>query len=79
MSLQQGRVGVRSTVAFRYVGFFAGFCPVSEQFLRRFQRPNTASLAAGDRPMREDDAASLRNASVVHATGGLGRAALPIS
>ena len=44
MSLQQGRVGVRSTVTFRYVGLFAGFGPVSELFLRRFQRPNTAFL-----------------------------------
>ena len=43
MSLQQGRVGVRSTVTFRYVDLFAGFCPVSELFLGRFQRPNTAS------------------------------------
>jgi len=47
MSLQQGRVGVRSTVTFRYVGHFAEFCPVSGLFLRRFQRPNTASLPPG--------------------------------
>src|SRR6185369_10661155 len=32
MSLQQGRVGVRSTVTFRYVGHFAGFCPLSGSF-----------------------------------------------
>ena len=65
MSLQQGRVGVRSTVTFRYVGHFAGFCSLSGRFLRRFQRPNTASLAAaaGSRPGRMD-AASVRKASV---------------
>src|SRR6476646_5242359 len=65
MSLQQGRVGVRSTVTFRNVGQFAGFCSLSGRFLRRFQRPNTASLAAvaGSRPGRMD-AASVRNASV---------------
>jgi hypothetical protein len=44
MSLQQGRLGDRSTLAFRYVGLFAGFGPVSELFLRRLQRPNTAPL-----------------------------------
>jgi len=68
MSLQQGRVGVRSTVAFRYVDLFAGFCPVSGLFLGRFQRPNTASLAtaAGSRPGGMQ-AASVRNASVVRA------------
>ena len=32
MSLQQGRVGVRSTVTFRYVGHFAGFWPLSGSF-----------------------------------------------
>jgi len=65
MSLQQGRVGVRSTVTFRYVGYFAGFCSLSGLFLRHFQRPNTASpaAAAGSRPARRD-AASMRNASV---------------
>jgi len=42
MSLQQGREGVRSTATDRYGGLFAGFCPVSELFLRHFQRPNTA-------------------------------------
>src|SRR6185295_19347559 len=49
MSLQPGRMGVRSTVTFRYVGHFAGFCPLSGLFLGRFQRPNTAppSAAAG--------------------------------
>src|SRR3954469_13307340 len=64
MSLQQGRVGVRSTVTFRYAGHFAGFCPLSGLFSRRFQRPNTASspgAAAGPR-RRWDDAASLRDA-----------------
>jgi len=33
MSLQQGRVGVRSSVTLRYFGIFAGFCPVSGHFL----------------------------------------------
>src|SRR3954464_3037834 len=64
MSLQQGRVGVRSTVTFGYVGHFAGFCPLSGLFLGRVQRPNTASIpgaAAGSR-RRWDDAASLRGA-----------------
>src|SRR3954469_10934937 len=64
MSLQQGRVGVRSTVAVRYVGHFAGFCPLSGRFLGRVQRPNTASIpgaAAGPR-RRWDDAASSRDA-----------------
>ena len=42
LSLQQGRVGDRSTVTFPDVGHFAGFGPVSGLFLRRFQRPNTA-------------------------------------
>ena len=51
MSLQQGRVGVRSTVTFRYVGHFAGFCPVSGRFLGRFQRPNTAPPSAATGPL----------------------------
>jgi hypothetical protein len=50
MSLQQGRVGVRSTVTFQYVGHFAGFCPVSGLFLGRFQRPNTAPPSAATGP-----------------------------
>src|SRR3954470_8379732 len=63
MSLQQGRVGVRSTVTFRYIGHFAGFCPLSGLFLGRVQRRNTASIPGGGRPRRGwDDAASLRDA-----------------
>ena len=80
MSLQQGRVGVRSTVTFRYVGYFAGFCSLSGLFLRHFQRPNTASPAAaagsrrlGGMPLR------CANASVARAMSGPNWAALPIS
>ena len=76
MSLQQGRIGVRSTVGLRYVDLFARFCPVSELFLRRFQRPNTAFLP---RAVRVGGAASLRDAAAVRAMGGLKRPALPIS
>src|SRR6476661_3309214 len=71
MSLQQGRVGVRSTVPFRYVGHFAGLCPLSGRFSRRFQRPNTTSVAtaAGYRPGRKN-ADSVRNASLLRAMSG---------
>ena len=65
MSLQQGRVGVRSTVTFRYVGHFAGFCPVSGRFLGRFQRPNTAPPSAAAGPLDGEDAASLHSAPAV--------------
>ena len=69
MSLQQGRVGVRSTVTFQYVGLFAGFGPVSELFLRRLQRPNTAPPS---RPgPRWEDAAWLRSAPAARARSGL--------
>src|SRR4029453_15402070 len=51
MSLQQGRMGVRSTVTFRYAGHFTGFCPLSGLFLGRFQRPNTAPPSAAAGPL----------------------------
>jgi len=76
MSLQQGRVGVRSIVmsAFlqefvRYPGSFWGTS--SGQIPRPFH--------GGRAPRGRNDAASLRNVSAVRAMSGLGCAALPIS
>jgi len=67
MSLQQGRVGVRSTVTLRYVGHFAGFCPLSGLFLGRFQRPNTAPPSAATGPLDGEDATWLRSAPAMRA------------